>query len=368
MNSLEEKLKYLKGLNNTITSLESDIINTLSENQTLSTLKNELEEHIKILKQENDELITTKNALTDTLSKKNKEILALKNEFLEPNNLSNDDSTISLGINNLPLRNAEAEYDALSFFDKKCPYCNEDLYQTTPRKKYEIDHFHPVVKGGQDVPWNRLPVCQSCNRKKRDILPHRFLNINTFKEVSHYLNGVKKKYLDEAIDSYTFKEKLGELIDKEYFFIRRNIHTDFISTLLYLADKHNIIEDGISYVEQKEHNETDRKTGKIIEYLDTGVPEDWENLNLLERRNFLEGNEPIAGTSKNLYQRDFVCIAEIWCECLGREKEDMDRYKTREINSIMKSLPDWKKSASTKIFPIYGIQRFYERTNKRLIE
>lgn len=361
MNSLQDKLKYLKDLNNTILSLENDILNTLSQNQTLSNLKNELEEHVIQLRQENKKLITEKNVLSDALNKKDKELFALKNGLSGQDYVANKKSAISLGINNLPVRNNEAIHDALSYFDKKCPYCKEDLFLTTFRKKFEIDHFLPVVKGGQDFPWNLLPVCQSCNRKKRDILPHIFLDMDSFKEVSSYLEGVHQKFLEEAVDSYTFKEKLGELIEKEYFFIRRNIHSDFISTLLYLTERHNIIKDGISYVEQKEHTETDRKTGKIIEYLDTKIPEDWGKYNLSERRIYLEGNEPIIGNSENLNQREFVCVAEIWCECLGRKKEEMDRYKTRDINAIMKSLNDWEKSSSTKIFPIYGIQKFYER-------
>lgn len=82
---------------------------------------------------------------------------------------------------------------------------------------------------------------------------------------------------------------------------------------------------------------------------------------MIERRNFLRGNDSIPVCSKNFHQREIVCIAEIWYECFGDKKEDMDRYVTREINNIMKSLDDWKKNNSTKRFAIYGIQRFYER-------
>ena len=361
MNSIEDKLEYLKGLNNTINSLESDVLNTLSQNRNLLDLKNKLEEHNKVLTQENVELAASKNELINILSKKEKELFALKSEVLEQNGSASYESTIRLGINNISVRNEEAIIDALKYFDKKCPYCNKDLFLTTKRKKLEIDHFLPVKEGGQDVPWNLLPVCHTCNRKKGGTLPHLFLEKNSFEEVSNYLKGVHQKFLDEAIDSYTFKEKLGELIEKEYFFIRRNIHSKFITTLLYLAEKHHIIKDGITYVEKKEHSEKDRKTGRIIEYLDKEIPKDWENFDLIERRNFLKGNDIIPDSSRNFYQREIVCIAEIWCECLGKGKEDMDRYVTREINDIMKSLDDWKPNNSTKRFAIYGVQRFYER-------
>ena len=56
-----------------------------------------------------------------------------------------------------------------------------------------------------------------------------------------------------------------------------------------------------------------------------------------------------------------IYVAEIWCECLGKDKEDMDRYKTREINNILRSLDEWEQSRSTKNFKIYGKQKYYSR-------
>jgi len=58
-------------------------------------------------------------------------------------------------------------------------------------------------------------------------------------------------------------------------------------------------------------------------------------------------------------QRSVVCVAEIWCEVLNKEKEDMDRYKTREINDILRSFDDWNQSSSTKNFNLYGKQKYY---------
>jgi hypothetical protein len=54
-------------------------------------------------------------------------------------------------------------------------------------------------------------------------------------------------------------------------------------------------------------------------------------------------------------------MAEIWCECLGKAKEDMSRYNTREINDIMKSLEGWEFKATTKNFGYYGKQKYYAR-------
>lgn len=108
---------------------------------------------------------------------------------------------------------------------------------------------------------------------------------------------------------------------------------------------------------QKNHMEQDERKGIIEEYLDTLLPENWREMDLDERRNFL--TDPLA--PEGTVTRDFVCIAEIWCECLLRDKEDMDKYKTRELNDIMKTIDGWEYNPSTKRFPGYGIQRYYER-------
>jgi putative DNA primase/helicase len=112
----------------------------------------------------------------------------------------------------------------------------------------------------------------------------------------------------------------------------------------------------IAKSKQIEHSELDERRGVIEQYLDKPLPKNWNELDIFPRRMYLE--EP---TATGGVLRDVVCIAELWCECLGKNKEDMDRYKTRDINDIMKSLPDWEAVNSTKNFPIYGKQKYYIR-------
>lgn len=113
----------------------------------------------------------------------------------------------------------------------------------------------------------------------------------------------------------------------------------------------------IATKEQRNHSETDERRGIIEKYLDTYLPTDWDERDIHERRNFFEDKL----SPKGVILRDTVCIAEIWCECMGKKLEDMDRYKTREFNDIMRSLEDWEESRSTSNFPHYGKQKFYIR-------
>ncbi len=113
----------------------------------------------------------------------------------------------------------------------------------------------------------------------------------------------------------------------------------------------------IAGAEREIHSENDERSGIIEAYLNTLLPDDWDALNIFARRTFL--NDPIAPAGKT--KRKYVCIAEIWCECLSQDREGMSRYKTREVNNIMKALPDWELVSSTKNFYNYGKQKYYQR-------
>ena len=113
-------------------------------------------------------------------------------------------------------------------------------------------------------------------------------------------------------------------------------------------------------VKQRQHSESDYRRGLVEEYLSIPLPEDWDSRTLEERRMFITSEDKLA--EKGSITRDYVCVAELWCECLGKAKADMDRYKTVAINDILRSLEGWEQSSSTKRFSIYGTQKYYKRT------
>lgn len=109
---------------------------------------------------------------------------------------------------------------------------------------------------------------------------------------------------------------------------------------------------------QTKHYEVDERKGIIQDYLDRLLPEDWPNYSIEKRLAWLLDDDLKV---KGKIERMYVCVAEIWCECLGKDKSEMSRYNTREINEVMKSLSDWEFINSTKNFSIYGTQKYYAR-------
>ena len=112
--------------------------------------------------------------------------------------------------------------------------------------------------------------------------------------------------------------------------------------------------------------ETDDREGLVRAYLDKELPDNWREMDLFERRSFLEGTSIASVTaSKNTYVRGVVCNMEIWCECFGKDKSAIKKSDSYEISAILQKIGGWQKYTGAKngayTFPIYGKQKAYER-------
>lgn len=116
-------------------------------------------------------------------------------------------------------------------------------------------------------------------------------------------------------------------------------------------------EDKQAKAAQSQHSSIDERRGIIEEFIEKKLPSDWSNKDLYERRSWLD--DPLS--KQGTVERDKICVAEVWCECLGKSKDDMTRYNTREINDIIRAIPGWEFVQSTYKFDIYGRQKYYKR-------
>lgn len=116
-------------------------------------------------------------------------------------------------------------------------------------------------------------------------------------------------------------------------------------------------EDRMAREAQESHEERSEKEGAIIEFISRLLPKDWSKWSLNQRRTYLS-NE--FGSKEGNEAREYVCAAEIWCECFGKNLPDMKRADSREINGVLSGIKGVIKMRSPHTFPIYGNQRGYQ--------
>jgi putative DNA primase/helicase len=121
-------------------------------------------------------------------------------------------------------------------------------------------------------------------------------------------------------------------------------------------------------VQQQLAMETDDREGVISEYLDQLLPDEWDKMDLYQRRSFLSGSEFSGERPEGTNVRDRVCIIEIWCECLCKERQNIRKADSYELEAILQKIGGWKRydgSPSGKLrIPGYGPQRAFVRVSQ----
>lgn len=116
--------------------------------------------------------------------------------------------------------------------------------------------------------------------------------------------------------------------------------------------------------QQRIHAEDSPKTGMIVEYLDRNFPPDWEELDVFDRRNFLDGSGDDFDKVDDIksIRKDKVCVMEVWCELFKGDPKGLSPILSREINDILGGVEGWKRAKNPLHFgSIYGRQRGYYR-------
>lgn len=113
--------------------------------------------------------------------------------------------------------------------------------------------------------------------------------------------------------------------------------------------------EALSKVEQREAMESDEREGLVRLYLDTLLPEDWDVIDIFERRNFLTGSDFGDIKKPGTVKRTQVSNMEIWCECFGKERANIRRTDSNELTAILARL-GWKRLDSKVRIPLYGPQ------------
>ncbi|MBE5927306.1 MAG: hypothetical protein E7270_10130 [Lachnospiraceae bacterium] len=95
---------------------------------------------------------------------------------------------------------------------------------------------------------------------------------------------------------------------------------------------------------------------------------DIEKEALIQQCNAME-TDPRQGIIEDyleINKKERVCLMEIWCECLFKERQDMKKRDAYELEGILKQIGNWdvyrgNASGKTRI-PGYGIQKTFVKT------
>ena len=121
----------------------------------------------------------------------------------------------------------------------------------------------------------------------------------------------------------------------------------------------------MAYAKQQEAMESDDREGLVQDYLDRLLPENWDNMDLYQRRTFLGGGEFEDTPTEGPVRRERVCIMEIWCECFSKERQNLKKADSYELEGILNKIGGWDRytgNASGKMrISGYGIQRAFIR-------
>ncbi len=108
---------------------------------------------------------------------------------------------------------------------------------------------------------------------------------------------------------------------------------------------------------RQEHLVRDPLEGIIEDFLERPVPEDWLRWMPEQRQMYWGGGMKYDG---HIRQRDRVCAAEIYRECLG-ERRAIPKADAIRINTILTKLPGWERASAMHSGADYGKQKGFKR-------
>ena len=113
--------------------------------------------------------------------------------------------------------------------------------------------------------------------------------------------------------------------------------------------------EALAKAEQREAMESDEREGLVREYLEALLPDNWDDMDAFERRNFLDGTGKADIGKKGTIRRTQVCNMEIWCECFGKERSNLKRADSNELSGILVKL-GWVRLDRKERVANYGPQ------------
>jgi putative DNA primase/helicase len=229
-----------------------------------------------------------------------------------------------------------------------------EMGELTATKKAEIEATKLFLSKSEDV--YRAAYGRRTNRYKRQCI---FFGTSNDREFLRDKTGDRRSWPVDCYVRLPMKDVFDDLPGE--------VDQIWAEAVRLYKQGHPLILDDIAakdaLEQQRAHAEDSPKTGLIVEYLDRLYPNNWEDMDLYERRAWLSGNDDFDTIAEEAgLRKDKTCVMEIWCELFKGEPKQLTPLLSREINDILRGLEGWEKvNTHLRFGKIYGKQRGFRR-------
>ena len=111
---------------------------------------------------------------------------------------------------------------------------------------------------------------------------------------------------------------------------------------------------------QTAHNElaADDRAGMIEAFIRKELPTTWESMTMKQRQDWFRLSSETE-SSEPRKKRETICAVEVLVELFGQQLDEKTRYRTKDINQMLRELPELEYVGRTRD-KVYGLQRRFK--------
>ena len=111
---------------------------------------------------------------------------------------------------------------------------------------------------------------------------------------------------------------------------------------------------------QTAHNElaADDRAGMIEAFIRKELPTTWESMTMKQRQDWFRLSSETESSEPRM-KRETICAVEVLVELFGQQRDEKTRYRTKDINQMLRELPELEYVGRARD-KVYGLQRRFK--------
>lgn len=215
-------------------------------------------------------------------------------------------------------------------------------------KKADFDAQKEFITRTADI--FRMPYDRESQVHKRHCVIWGTTNDDVFLRKQE---GNRRFLIVHCEDKVDFDVLTDEYVDQVW---AEAVHMYRAGEKLFLTPEEN----DLAGLHREDFTEEDALTGIIHEYLETLVPDNWDDMAPVERQMWLQSRTE-GFAAPGTHRLDEVCSVQIYVEALGQPVGRQKRVDLLEISTALKQITGWVPVPGRKRVPGYGPQMVFVR-------